>query len=80
MNRSSFSSKFNRISYSSSKSKRFGSNGIFIIYIFLDNKVPGPGKYNDVHNLSSVGRYIVSSNVGGTKAKFDKTRRVTKFD
>ena len=33
-----------------------------------------------MHNLSKVGRYIVSSNVGGTQAKFDKNKRVTKFD
>ena len=49
-------------------------------FVILDNKTPGPGMYNDVHNLSKVGRYIVSSNTGGTNAKFDKTKRVTKFD
>lgn len=45
-----------------------------------DNKVPGPAAYTDVGNFSKVGRYIVSSHRGGTKAKFDVSKRITKFD
>jgi hypothetical protein len=48
--------------------------------LILDNKVPGPGIYNDVSNLSNVGKYIVSSHQGGTRAKFDNSKRISKFD
>lgn len=41
---------------------------------------PGPGSYNDVSNLSNVGKYILSTSRGGTNAKFDHSKRVTKFD
>lgn len=64
-------SKFPKLSYGTSKSRRFLNS---------DNKVPGPASYLDVSNLSNVGKYIVSAHRGGTKAKFDKSKRVTKFD
>jgi len=48
--------------------------------MILDNKIPGPGVYNDVSKLSKVGKYIVSSHLGGTKAKFDNAKRISKFD
>ena len=46
----------------------------------VDNKVPGPASYHDISNLSNVGKYIVSSHRGGTKAKFDSEKRKTIFD
>jgi hypothetical protein len=66
------------VSFSAPRSKRFGDSGKK--YVNLDNKVPGPGIYNDVSNLSNVGKYIVSSHHGGTKAKFDNAKRISKFD
>ena len=46
----------------------------------LDNFVPGPGNYQDVSSLSKVGKYILSNHSGGTKAIFDHSKRITKFD
>ena len=66
-----YASQFKRIGYSYSKSKRF-LNG--------DNKVPGPGDYDNPTNLSNVGKYLISSHRGGTNAKFDNSKRLTKFD
>lgn len=34
----------------------------------IENTTPGPGKYKDVSKLSNVGKYVVSSHIGGTKA------------
>lgn len=42
--------------------------------------MPGPGEYENPTNLSSIGKYLLSSNKGGTNAKFDNAKRVTKFD
>lgn len=42
--------------------------------------MPAPGDYNNPTGLSGIGKYLVSSQKGGTKAKFDKNSRVTKFD
>jgi hypothetical protein len=46
----------------------------------IDNKIPGPGNYKELSNLSNVGKYVVSSHIGGTKAIFDHEKRVTRFD
>lgn len=45
-----------------------------------DNFIPGPGNYQDVSSLSKVGKYILSNHEGGTKAIFDHSKRITKFD
>ena len=41
--------------------------------------MPGPGKYNDISQLSSAGKYIVSAHQGGTMAKFDRNKRTCRF-
>ena len=46
----------------------------------VDNFVPGPGNYQDVSSFSKVGKYILSNHSGGTKAIFDHSKRITKFD
>ena len=42
--------------------------------------MPGPGNYENPTNLSSQGKYIMSSHQGGTKAKFDRYKRISKFE
>lgn len=42
--------------------------------------MPGPGEYDNPTSLSSIGKYLLSSNKGGTNAKFDNAKRSTKFD
>jgi len=41
--------------------------------------MPGPGQYENPTNLSTVGKYVVSSQKGGTNAKFDSSKRITQF-
>lgn len=49
--------------------------------IFIDTITPGPGNYKNLaNNMSNIGRYVLSNNNGGTKAIFDQSKRVTKFD
>jgi hypothetical protein len=36
---------------------------------------PGPGKYKDISSLPKDGKYLLSNNKGGTKAKFDGEQR-----
>lgn len=45
-----------------------------------DNRVPGPGDYDNSTSLSNVGKYVMSSHRGGTYAKFDSSPRRTRFD
>ena len=45
-----------------------------------NNKIPGPSDYESGTGLSSIGKYVMSSHKGGTKAKFDGSKRKTKFD
>lgn len=71
-------SKFNKISYSTSRSKRFSSDGTNNFYV--DNKVPGVGKYEQMVNISGSGKYANAKYRGGTQAKFNKSRRITYFD
>lgn len=48
---------------------------------FIDTMTPGPGNYKNLaNNMSNIGRYVLSNNNGGTKAIFDQSKRVTKFD
>ena len=54
----------------------FASNNYFI----KDNNVPGPAQYENATNLSNVGKYVISNQKGGTYAKFDNSKRKTKFD
>lgn len=42
--------------------------------------MPGPCDYENPTNLSNVGKYLMSTHKGGTNAKFDTSKRVTKFD
>ena len=71
-------SKYPKINYGTSKSKRFDNSGISTDNI--GNRVPGPTDYSTISNLSGVGKYIISSHRGGTNAKFNKNKRNTKFD
>jgi hypothetical protein len=48
-----------------------GSSLTVFKWFYVDNFVPGPGNYQDVSSLSKVGKYILSSHSGGTKAIFD---------
>jgi len=48
--------------------------------IYSGNKIPGPSDYDSLASLSGVGKYLVSNQKGGTKAKFDKNGRKTHFD
>lgn len=41
--------------------------------------MPGPGEYENNTNLSNKGKYVMSSHHGGTRAKFDNSKRVTQF-
>jgi hypothetical protein len=52
----------------------------FFYLFFIDSKTPGPGNYKNVTSLSKVGRYVLSNHPGGTKAIFDQSKRITKFD
>lgn len=78
MSKTLFGSHFKSTSFSQSKSKRFFKAGTPMLR--LDNKIPGPGDYENPTNLSSIGKYLLSSSRGGTNAKFNNAKRVTKFD
>ncbi len=53
----------------------------YINQFFIDTMTPGPGNYKNLaNNMSTIGRYVLSNNTGGTKAIFDQSKRVTKFD
>lgn len=45
-----------------------------------DNFIPGPGNYQEISSLSKVGKYVLSNHTGGTKAIFDHSKRISKFD
>ena len=66
------------MAFRTSRSKRFSTSGKHINDV--DNKVPGPGQYNNPNSLSRVGKYLVSSHKGGTQAKFGSSKRITAFD
>jgi hypothetical protein len=78
MSKTLFGSSFKKTSFSISSSKRFQDDSKD--YHYPDNNVPGPAAYTNPTNLLNIGKYLVSSQKGGTNAKFDKSARVTHFD
>lgn len=46
----------------------------------VENRNPGPGRYNDVQPLSDRGHYPISSSAGYGKRFFDKERRISKIE
>lgn len=77
--KSRYSSKYSiNGGYTTTRAKRFRSEGN-ILSLWKDNYVPGPGRYEDVSKLSKVGKYVLSNHIGGTKAAFDHSKRVSKF-
>lgn len=62
------------------REKRRDFSAMVFIRDMIEKQVPGPGKYKDISNLSAVGKYVVSSHRGGTKAKFDKFKRIHQFE
>ena len=73
-----YASHFKKTGFVFSSSERFKNSSTF--YFNADSKLPAPGDYENPTSLSGVGKYLVSNQKGGTKAKFDKKERFTKFD
>ena len=48
--------------------------------MYVENRIPGPGQYENVTGLTGSGKSLVSENKGGSIGKFSKDKRVTKFD
>ena len=46
----------------------------------IETIVPGPGNYKEIQGMSKTGHYVLSNNKGGTKAKFDQTKRQSLFE
>jgi hypothetical protein len=44
-------------------------------FFYAETLAPGPGKYKEISSLPNNGKYLLSNNRGGTKAKFDNEQR-----
>ena len=59
---------------------QFDSFNLVINLFTIENKVPGPGKYETIDKLSNSGKYIPSTSTGYGKRYFDKEKRVSDFE
>lgn len=46
----------------------------------IDNEVPGPGRYEEINNLSNEGKYLNTKSTGHGKRYFDKETRMIDFE
>ena len=47
---------------------------------YIENEVPGPGRYEEINKLSNSGQYLLSRTHGDGKRLFDHEKRVVDFE